>query len=187
MAKKQEIQDKRYELYERAHTKEYYAVAKWLSEVKFAPAVFGADQADVWRKIEKLCELYEDALNAERARNAKLERKLRSLTVGKRPEPQAKPEPPRMAPAPVVPQPPKPQTAAPVAAEKREAPVQLPAEATPEKVDEPKSVEQKPEPVKPEPPKSVEAKAEKPASQEEEILLDLLREFGPGQGGKANG
>ena len=73
MAKKQEIQDKRYELYERAHTKEYYAVAKWLSEVSFAPAVLGADQADVWRKIEKLSELYEDAINAERARNAKLE------------------------------------------------------------------------------------------------------------------
>ena len=65
MAKKQEIQDKRFELYERAHTKEYYAVAKWLSEVSFAPAVLGVDQVDVWRKIEKLCELYEAAIYAE--------------------------------------------------------------------------------------------------------------------------
>ena len=30
-------------------------------------------------------------------------------------------------------------------------------------------------------------KAEKKVSPEEEILLDLLREFGPDKGGKANG
>lgn len=180
MAKKQEIQDKRFELYERAHTKEYYAVAKWLSEVKFAPAVLGADQADVWRKIEKLCELYEDALDAERARNAKLERKLRSFTTGKRQEPQARPEPPKAASTPVTPEPPKPvksQPTAPVVEEKKEAPAPAPAPH-----EESKPVEQKSEPLKPAAPKP-----EKPASQEEEILLDLLREFGPGKGGKPNG
>ena len=186
MAKKQEIQDKRYELYERAHTKEYYAVAKWLSEVSFAPAVLGADQADVWRKIEKLCELYEDAINAERARNAKLERKLRSLTVGKRPEPQVKPGQPVAAPAPKVPEP---QPLKPV--EKPAHVVNAISEPiSSEKVEEvQKEVSETVAEVMKEIPKApVEApKAEKKVSPEEEILLDLLREFGPDKGGKANG
>ena len=160
MAKKQEIQDKRFELYERAHTKEYYAVAKWLSEVTFAPAVLGADQADVWRKIEKLCELYEDALNAERARNAKLERKLRSAMAGKRPEPQPKAEPQAKAE-------PQPKAVAPVKPEpeKEAAPVQQPKE------------EPKPAPVEPAP----------AASAEEAVLQDLILEFGSDKGGKPNG
>lgn len=182
MAKKQEIQDKRYELYERAHTKEYYAVAKWLSEVSFAPAVLGADQADVWRKIEKLCELYEDAINAERARNAKLERKLRSLTVGKRPEPQAKPEQPVAAPAPKVPEP---QSVKPV---EKPVPVVVPIPVQKEEEVQKEVSETVAEVMKEIPKAPVDApKAEKKVSQEEEILLDLLREFGPDKGGKANG
>ena len=36
------------------------------------------DEADVWRKIERLCELYEDALEAERAKNEDLELLLRA-------------------------------------------------------------------------------------------------------------
>lgn len=167
MAKKQELQDKRFELYERAHTKEYYAVAKWLSEVKFSPAVFGVDQADVWRKLEKLCELYEAALEAERARNAKLERKLRSVTGGNRPDPQVKQEiaKPVSVPAENVkkedtPAQPKPQTAQNHAdAPTKEEPVRK------EKADAPKGTV---------------------SSQEELILQDLLREFGP-KGGEPNG
>lgn len=172
MAKKQEIQDKRFELYERAHTREYYAVAKWLSEVSFNPAVIGVDPVDVWRKMEKLCELYEAAIDAERARNAKLERKLRSITAAKRTESQGKPEQPKAAPAPQV-------------------------------SDVPKAPAPRPEPV-PEAPQAVQAQvadsvaqvmkeapaateAPKPSNPEEEILMDLLREFGPEKGGKANG
>lgn len=182
MAKKQEIQDKRFELYERAHTKEYYAVAKWLSEVSFAPAVLGADQADVWRKIEKLCELYEDAINAERARNAKLERKLRSLTVGKRPEPQVKPEQPMAAPAPQVSVPQPPVTVIP---EKSVSPAPVQKEMV-EKVAQ--EISESVAEVTKEIPKAPPVhREEKKSSQEEEILLDLLREFGPDKGGKANG
>lgn len=181
MAKKQEIQDKRFELYERAHTKEYYAVAKWLSEVSFAPAVLGADQADVWRKIEKLCELYEDAINAERARNAKLERKLRSLTVGKRPEPQAKPEQPVAAQASQVPAP-QPSVAA---HEKTYSAVPVQKEIVDKVVQE---ISESVAEVTKEMPKVTPApREEKKTAQEEEILMDLLREFGPDKGGKANG
>ena len=164
MAKKQEILDKRFELYERAHTKEYYAVAKWLSEVKFQSTVFGADQADVWRKLEKLCELYEAALDAERARNAKLERKLRSVTAAKRSDTPAKADTPSEQ-----------GSNPPVNERSLKA---EPVKKTP--------VEQVP--VKTEPVKEVqtEAPAKKPASAEEDILQDLLREFGAA-GGKPNG
>lgn len=170
MAKKQEILDKRFELYERAHTKEYYAVAKWLSEVKFQPAILGADQADVWRKLEKLCELYEAALDAERARNAKLERKLRSVSAAKRGEMPGKTEhteehgPQNPAPGKsVVPQ-----------AQKTEPVVQMPVKA--ELVKEEFANQAVAKVSDREPPKK------KPVSQEEEVLQDLLREFGAGGG-----
>jgi len=168
MAKKQELQDKRFELYERAHTKEYFAVAKWLSEVKFTPAVFGVDQADVWRKMEKLCELYEAALDAERARNAKLERKLRSVSGNGRPEPQVKQEPIKDN-------------------SESSAADAVSFEAGPAKQERKAVRSDVPAPIKPEPvQKESVAPPVKAASQEELILQDLLREFGP-KGGEPNG
>ena len=49
-----------------------YTISLYLSKVKFAPRMMGVDEADVWRKLEKLCELYEDALTAERMKSAQL-------------------------------------------------------------------------------------------------------------------
>lgn len=44
-------------------------IAAWLKKVKFKTKLFaGADEVDVWKKIAKLNELYDQALLAERAR-----------------------------------------------------------------------------------------------------------------------
>lgn len=179
MAKKQQLLDKRFELYERAHTKEYYAVAKWLSEVKFQPAVFGVDQADVWRKIEKLCELYEAALDAERARNAKLERKLRSVSSGKAVESKET----RVT-----------TKAAPAKTEIRETPVEAVklasagekgglTESVPVSVEKEKQTQL---PLNPVEIPAKPSKQEKSTSSDEDILQELLKEFGP-KGGEPNG
>ena len=56
-----------------------YAISQYLSKVKFAPRMMGVDEADVWRKLEKLCELYEDALTAERMKSAQLEQDYNDL------------------------------------------------------------------------------------------------------------
>lgn len=54
-------------------------VSRYLSKLKFSYRLGGVDEADVWRKIEKLCELYEDALADERERRQYLEEALRKL------------------------------------------------------------------------------------------------------------
>ncbi len=44
-------------------------IAQWLSRVKFRKNFFGGVvEADVWKKLDELNRLYEDALIAERAR-----------------------------------------------------------------------------------------------------------------------
>lgn len=57
----------------------YGAVSRYLAKVKFAPKLLGVDPVDVWRKIEKLCELYECAIEDARARADALEARLREL------------------------------------------------------------------------------------------------------------
>lgn len=48
---------------------EYREAAQWLAAVKFRKkAVGGLDPTDVWKKLEELNRLYEDALLAERVR-----------------------------------------------------------------------------------------------------------------------
>lgn len=55
-------------------------VARYLSQLKFRRATFGGvDEADVWKKIEKLCELYEEAIYTERAERKKLEQALATI------------------------------------------------------------------------------------------------------------
>lgn len=56
-----------------------YAISQYLEKVKFTPRMMGVDEADVWRKLEKLCELYEDALTAERMHAAQLEKQCDDL------------------------------------------------------------------------------------------------------------
>lgn len=54
----------------------HWAVSKFLGGLKFRKRLFGVDEADVWRKMEKLCELYEYALEAERVRADTAQQKL---------------------------------------------------------------------------------------------------------------
>ena len=66
---------------ETAQSKDLYVISNYLKNLKFSPRVMGVDEADVWKKIEKLCELYEDALTQERGKNEKLTRQLRAYAV----------------------------------------------------------------------------------------------------------
>lgn len=51
------------------NNRELQAVSKWLKEVKFKPKLFGGvDERDVWKKLDELNTLYNNALIAERAR-----------------------------------------------------------------------------------------------------------------------
>lgn len=60
---------------------EYEKIAAYLSGVKFRKKAFGGvDPADVWKKIEELNALYENALVAERARCNLLIRQVRLST-----------------------------------------------------------------------------------------------------------
>lgn len=62
---------------------EYDKIAAYLSGVKFRKKAFGGvDPADVWKKIEELNALYENALVAERARCNLLIRQARLSTRG---------------------------------------------------------------------------------------------------------
>lgn len=76
---KAQTQTKQTQLAEQAMSQELIAVSKHLKEMKFSPKMFGVDEADVWRKMEKLRELYEIALDAERAKTKKAETQLRTI------------------------------------------------------------------------------------------------------------
>lgn len=53
------------------------AVARYLSTLKFKRATFGGvDEADVWKKLETLCQIYEDAIYTERVQKEKLEQAM---------------------------------------------------------------------------------------------------------------
>ena len=74
MAKKPETNQAK--VAEAEQNNELYVISKYLKDLKFSRRVMGVDEADVWKKIEKLCELYDDALLTEREKNKKLTRQL---------------------------------------------------------------------------------------------------------------
>ena len=74
MAKK--VETNQTQVAQTAEDKDLFVIADYLKKLKFSPRVMGVDEADVWKKIEKLCELYEDALLVEREKNKKLTRQL---------------------------------------------------------------------------------------------------------------
>ena len=58
---------------------ELETIARWLASVKFKKkALGGYDPLDVWKKIEELNALYEDALVSERVRYNMLLRQIRA-------------------------------------------------------------------------------------------------------------
>lgn len=60
-------------------SQEMISVSKYLKKLKFQKRLLGADEADVWRKIEKLCEMYEYAIEVERSRADKAQKQLEVL------------------------------------------------------------------------------------------------------------
>lgn len=57
-------------------------VTDWLKKVKFRKKIFGGvDERDVWKKIDELNTLYNNALVAERARYDALLKKAKSGDV----------------------------------------------------------------------------------------------------------
>lgn len=56
----------RQKLIARSGDREQYPISRYLSTLKFRPRLWGVDEAEVWRAMERLCQLYEDALTAER-------------------------------------------------------------------------------------------------------------------------
>ena len=63
-----------------ALTREEFAVSKFLSTLKFPRCFRGFREESVWRAMERLVSLYEDALTAERGKRELAERKLEALS-----------------------------------------------------------------------------------------------------------
>ena len=66
---------------EKAQENDLYVISDYLKNLKFSTRVMGVDEADVWKKIEKLCELYDEALLAEREKNKKLTKQLNACLL----------------------------------------------------------------------------------------------------------
>ena len=66
-------------LAEAALSREEFAVSKFLATVQFRRSLLGLEEEGVWRAMERLVSLYEDALTAERGKRELAERKLEAL------------------------------------------------------------------------------------------------------------
>lgn len=66
MEKNEKLNPDRDRAVSQALSDRHFAVAKYLKDLKFKRRLGGVDEADVWKKIERLCQLYEDALEEAR-------------------------------------------------------------------------------------------------------------------------
>lgn len=73
------IEKARKTMTEEALSREQFLVVKFLSGLRFRPKLWGVDEAEVWRALERLTALYEDALTVERSRRELAQRKLEAL------------------------------------------------------------------------------------------------------------
>ena len=60
-------------------SREQLLVSKFLGSLSFRPRLWGVDEKKVWQALEKLTELYEDALTVERSRRELAQRQLEAL------------------------------------------------------------------------------------------------------------
>lgn len=60
-------------------SREQLLVSKFLGSLSFRPRLWGVDEKQVWQALEKLTELYEDALTVERSRRELAQRQLEAL------------------------------------------------------------------------------------------------------------
>ena len=62
-----------------ALSREEFAVSKCIATLHFRRRILGVDEEEVWRGIERLICLYEDALASERGKRELAERKLEAI------------------------------------------------------------------------------------------------------------
>lgn len=60
-------------------SREQLLVSKFLGSLSFRNRLWGVDEKQVWQVLEKLTELYEDALTVERSRRELAQRQLEAL------------------------------------------------------------------------------------------------------------
>ena len=64
---------------EEALSREQVLISKFIGSLSFAPRLWGVDEEDAWKALEKLTELYEDALLVERSKRELAQRRLEAL------------------------------------------------------------------------------------------------------------
>ena len=64
---------------EQALTREEFVISKYLSGLTFRSRLWGVDEDAVWKALEKLTALYEDALTVERSKRELAQRQLEAL------------------------------------------------------------------------------------------------------------
>ena len=69
----------RLELVEQSLSREQLLIAKYIQTVTFPRRLRGVDELAVWKAMEKLIRLYEDALTVERSRRELAQRKLEAI------------------------------------------------------------------------------------------------------------
>ena len=64
---------------EQALSREQVLISKFIGNLTFSPRLRGVDEDAVWKALEKLTELYEDALLVERSKRELAQRQLEAL------------------------------------------------------------------------------------------------------------
>lgn len=71
--------NRRQTLADQALSREQILISKFLSTLRFRPRLAGIDEEDAWKALEKLSQLYEDALTLERSKRELAQRQLEAL------------------------------------------------------------------------------------------------------------
>ena len=64
---------------EQALSREQVLISKFIGNLSFRPKLWGVDEEGAWKALEKLTELYEDALVVERSKRELAQRQLEAL------------------------------------------------------------------------------------------------------------
>lgn len=72
-------QKARQTLTEHPLSREQLLISKFLSTLTFRQRLWGVDERQAWEAMEKLIQLYEDALTVERSRRELLQRQLEAI------------------------------------------------------------------------------------------------------------
>ena len=64
---------------EQALSREQVLISKFIGNLTFRSRLLGVDEEDAWKALEKLTELYEDALLVERSKRELAQRQLEAL------------------------------------------------------------------------------------------------------------